>query len=135
MLLVQGKNGGKAFKRGVEYHITNLVACYFLQFDILIDLDSAESLKQLCIHLRNSLHNRGINVNEILDELKKLVISDISPLLDDSTREGLARFLSNYLNQVECLLHIIRACRQIDFNEYLAALDQQCKYFFVFLLL
>ena len=50
--------------------------------------------------------------------------------MDDSTREGLARFLSNYLNQVECLLHIIRACRQIDFNEYLAALDQQCKYFF-----
>ena len=83
--------GGKAFKRGAEYHIINLVACYFLQFDILIDLDSAESLKQLCIHLRNSLHNRDINVNEIFDELKKLVISDISPLLDDSTREGLAK--------------------------------------------
>ena len=48
--------GGKTFKRGVEYHI-KLVACYFLQFDIWTDLDSAESLKQLCIHLRNCLQS------------------------------------------------------------------------------
>ena len=34
------------------------------------------------------------------------------------------------MNQVECLLNIICACRQINFDEYLAALDQQCKYFF-----
>ena len=34
------------------------------------------------------------------------------------------------MNQVEYLLNIIRACRQINFDEYLAALDQQCKYFF-----
>ena len=34
------------------------------------------------------------------------------------------------MKQVECLLNIIRACRQINFNEYLAALDQQCMYFF-----
>ena len=36
----------------------------------------------------------------------------------------------NYVRQVEYLLHLIRACRQGDWEEYLAALDDQVKYFF-----
>ena len=35
-----------------------------------------------------------------------------------------------YTQQVECLLNIIRACRQGDWEEYLATLDKQIKYFF-----
>ena len=43
---------------------------------------------------------------------------------------GLAKFLANYMKQVQCLLHIISACRQGDWEGYLAALDEQIKYFF-----
>jgi len=39
-------------------------------------------------------------------------------------------FFVTYTQQVECLLNIIRACRQGDWEEYLAAHDKQIKYFF-----
>ena len=42
----------------------------------------------------------------------------------------LGQFLTNYMKQVEALLHIISACRQGDWEAYLAALDDQIKYFF-----
>ena len=121
--------GGKAFKRGVEYHI-NLLACYFLQFDTIVETNSVKPLKELCINLRDGLHNCDVNVNEIFHELKKYFIENIKDLLDNRACVGLSVFKNNYMNQVECLLNITRACRQINFDEYLAALDQQCRYFF-----
>ena len=42
----------------------------------------------------------------------------------------LAQFLMNYIEQVQCLLHIISACCQGDWEGYLAALDNQIQYFF-----
>jgi len=42
----------------------------------------------------------------------------------------LASFFNQYLDQVEALLEIIAACRQGDWLAYLAALDNQIKYFF-----
>ena len=42
----------------------------------------------------------------------------------------LAQFLTNYMKQVHYLLHIISACRQGDWEAYLAELDDQIQYFY-----
>ena len=44
--------------------------------------------------------------------------------------EGLPQFLTNYLKQLQCLLHIISTCRRGDWEGYLAAMDAQMHYFF-----
>jgi hypothetical protein len=70
---------GKSFKRGVDYHMANALACY---------------------------------------------------ISDSSNLQIVGTFLVMYTHQVACLLNIIRACRQGNWEEYLAALDKQIKYFF-----
>ena len=40
-----------------------------------------------------------------------------------------AIFLPDYLHQMECFLHIIRTCRQGDWEEYLVVGDEEIKYF------
>ena len=84
--------GGKAFKRGGEYHIINLLACYFLQFDTIVDTNSVKPLKELCINLRDGLHNCDVNVNEIFHELKKKFIENIKDLLNNRACVGLSVF-------------------------------------------
>ena len=42
----------------------------------------------------------------------------------------LAQFLTNYMKQVQCLLHIISAWCQGDWEAYLAALVDQIQYFY-----
>ena len=42
----------------------------------------------------------------------------------------MAQFLCNYMKQVESLLRLIRRCRQGEFELYLAALEEQVKYYF-----
>ena len=58
--------GGKAFKRGVEHHVINLLSIYYLQFDAVIADDSAsDELRIKSVKLRDSLHRRDENINDI----------------------------------------------------------------------
>ena len=50
--------------------------------------------------------------------------------MDNEGAGELAIFFNQYLKQVEALLMIIAACRQGYWMSYLAALDNQIKYFF-----
>ena len=57
---------------------------------------------------------------------------DYFPQIEEMTTVGtgeLASFLSSYVTQVEALLHLIHATRQNDWKGFLAALDEQIKYF------
>ena len=49
---------------------------------------------------------------------------------EEQEREDLAKFLIEYLKQVDNLLQLIHACRSGDWEGYLAALECLIKYFF-----
>ena len=76
------------------------------------------------------MHNRDDEINDIFKEIKDDYTTNICKALRNKPVTGLGFFLSNYTKQIETLLHIIRSCRQSNFIEFLAALDEQCKYFF-----
>ena len=57
---------------------------------------------------------------------------DYFPQIEELTTVGtgeLASFLSSYVTHIEALLHLICATRHSDWKGFLAALDEQIKYF------
>ncbi len=121
---------GKAFKRGIEYHIMNALACYYLKYEQMIDIVHPETLVEKCSHLRRCLHARDEDSGDVFEDVCAHYSREIDNQMTEQQTGDLGKFLTNYLHQVECLLHLIRACRQGDWEEYLAALDEQIKYFF-----
>jgi len=122
--------GGKAFKRGVEYHTVNALACYKLRFQQLSSTSPTGPITEKCQQLREGLHNRDRRSVDVFDDICEQYSEIIEPAMTRSDTNELGTFLVTYTQQVECLLNIIRACRQGDWEEYLAALDKQIKYFF-----
>ena len=57
-------------------------------------------------------------------------LTNVKPHEQNDKPGGFAQYLLQYLNQVECLLNIISACRSNDWLGYLKAIDKQLKYFF-----
>ena len=77
----------------------------------------------------DALHLRDpdmVNIYANLEEYWTVHIEEI----DNEGAGELAIFSNQYLKQVEALLIIIAASRQGDYLAYLAALDNQIKYFF-----
>ena len=62
--------------------------------------------------------------------LQSSYTENVKPLEDESNLGELAQFLMKYLEQVESLLQLISACRSGDWEGYLAALENNIKYFF-----
>jgi len=122
--------GGKAFKRGVEYHMVNALACYKLRFQQISSTSPTGPLTEKCQQLREGLHNRDRKSVDVFDDICEQYSQSIEPAMTCSDGSEVGTFLVTYTQQVECLLNIIRACRQGDWEEYLAALDKQIKYFF-----
>ena len=56
---------GKWFKRGVEFHITNIMACYDLIFQASSQQEGVEAVMLKCHELRNQLHRRQDGVKEV----------------------------------------------------------------------
>ena len=129
---LRGIYTGKAFKRGVEYHLMNALACFFLLFDAVLGNMSPDTpLQKQCMELKTNLHHRSVeNVTDIYDDLASHYADQIEGKVTGMDAGGLAQFLTNYMKQVQCLLHIISTCRQGDWEGYLAALDDQIHYFF-----
>ena len=122
--------GGKAFKRGVEYHTVNALACYKFRFEQLSSANPIGPLTEQCQQLREGLHNRDRACVDVFNDICGHYSESIEHVLTCSDGSEVGMFLVTYTQQVECLLNIIRACRQGDWEEYLAALDRQIKYFF-----
>ncbi|MES9884227.1 MAG: TCR domain-containing protein [Sedimenticola sp.] len=123
--------GGKAFKRGVEYHLVNALAIYYLKYDHVLCTMEQEHITQKCKALRDSLHKRDVDdYVRIFGDICSYFSQHIEGNHDSEPEGEEAKFLMNYLSQVECLLHLIRSSRQGDLDELILALDEQVKYYF-----
>ena len=116
---------GKQYKRGLEFHITNALACYELIFEAL---DLAENVSDKCLHLKQMLHSKATNCDSVAEEISTSLPRE---KMETITASGeLGKFLKNYVTQVEALLHLVRATRQCDWSLFLSALEEQVKYYF-----
>ena len=127
---LRGIFGGKVYKRGTEYHITNCLAIMMMRFDAIQAKLPPGPLQTQCNALRTALHKRSEEIGAIFDEVQTSYTETIKPLENEDHPGELAQFLVNYLEQVESLLQLISACRAGNWEQYLAALENLIKYFF-----
>ena len=127
---LRGIYGGKAFKRGMEYHIINALAIMMMKYDAILSETQSESLHEQCVQLKEALHERDPAVADIFGDIETYYTAEIQGKEEIQEKGELAQFLDQYLEQVDSLLQLVSACRQGDWEGYLAALDNQVKYFF-----
>ena len=77
-----------------------------------------------------TLHEHCSDMTEIYDDIQTWYSENLKPLEKDGREKDVAHFLLQYLEQVESLLHLISSCRSGDWEGYLAALENNIKYFF-----
>ena len=127
---LRGIYGGKAYKRGIEYHITNSLAILMMKFDDISDSLPPGPLRAQCSALKNALHQRSPAMVGEYNKLQSAYLENVKPLEEEKNLGELAQFLMQYLEQVESLMQLISACRSGDWEGYLAALENNIKYFF-----
>ena len=71
---LRGIYGGKAYKRGVEYHIVNSLAIIMMRFDAISSDIPSESLRYQCDSLKKALHQRSPNMVEVYNNLQSTFI-------------------------------------------------------------
>ena len=128
---IRGIYSGKAFKRGVEYHIVNFMAILFLQFEALIDTMEPD-MQQKCVKLKECLHTRSTDIHTAYREVSAAFADNVKEILEKIPDGELARWMKSYTQEVDVLLRIIKGCREGAHEEYLMALNDQVKYFFQF---
>jgi hypothetical protein len=127
---LRGIYSGKAYKRGVEYHITTSLAIMMMRFDTIFSAHLPENLCVQCGAFKKALHQCSPEMIEIYDNIQSWYSANIKPHEDKEDNRDFAQFLMQYLEQVDSLLHIINACRSGDWEGYFAALENVIKYFF-----
>ena len=127
---LRGIYGGKAYKRGVEYHITNSLAILMMRFDDISESLQSGPLRAHCNALKDALHQRSSDMVDKYNTLQSAYREKVEPLEEERGLGELSQFLMQYLEQVESLLQLISACRTGDWEGYLAALENNIKYFF-----
>lgn len=127
---LRGIFGGKAYKRGIEYHITTSLAIMMLQFDAILSTIQKGQVQIKCIALKDKLHERNPEMAKTFEEIQSWYAGNIKPCEDDKGIGEFAQFLLQYLGQVEILLHLISCCRSGDWEGYLVSLENIIKYFF-----
>ena len=130
---LRGIYSGKAYKRGVEYHITTSLALLMMRFDHLFTtLPANEDIPRVqCASFREALHERSPEMVSIYDDIHSWYSEKIKPQeREDQGLKDLSRFMIEYLKQVDNLLELIHACRSGDWEGYLAALEYLIRYFF-----
>ena len=119
--------GGKAYKRGIEFHITLFLAVVMMKLDAIDGLAN-DGIIAKCSALREALHDRSPNVMEIYEEVSTWHSQHL--LSSDPHSSEMAKFLDQYLEQINSLLHLIHACRSADWEAFLAALQNNIRFFF-----
>ena len=67
---LRGIFGGKAYKRGLEYHITTSLAIMMLQFDEVLSIKAKDPVHTQCIALKDKLHNRNPDMVETFENIQ-----------------------------------------------------------------
>ena len=62
--------GGKAYKRGIEYHITTSLAIMLMLFDASAKDALPESIRTQCETLRRTLHEGSPDTNFIFENIQ-----------------------------------------------------------------
>ena len=120
---------GKHYKRGVDYHITAGLSILMMMYDSILSDENVTTITEDCSSFKQSLHNRAPEMNTNYDKVENWYNENVKPHeLKDFT--DMSRFLVQYLQQVDCLLQLISACRSGDFLGYVAALEDNINYFF-----
>ena len=127
---LRGIYSGKAYKRAIEYHITNCLAILMCRFDDISHSLQTEPLRAQCCDLKNALHQSSPDIVDMYNNLQSSYAKNVKPLEEGKNIGELAQFFMQYLEQVESLLQLISACRLGDWESYLAALENNVKYFF-----
>ena len=94
---LRGIYGGKAYKRGVEYHVTNSLAIMMMKFDAIASANPAGPFHVQCTALKKALHERSSNMVEIFNET--LCTRNISSHMRMKTRESSHSFSHCILNR------------------------------------
>ena len=111
---------GKAYKRGMEYHLTQVLAIMFLKFDaIFLRVPSPELV-----------HNNQDDILSVYNQLIKEMQPVLKEMKSTSNQSGIAEFLTAYTDQVYNLLQVIECCRLADFEGFLTNLDCSIRYLF-----
>ena len=126
---LRGIFGGKAYKRGLEYHITTCLAILQMLFDFTSHTSELEDVKRNCSALLDALHSRDPGMVGMFETVQNFYIINIKPREAQIAGE-LTKFLFAYVDQVENLLQFVSACRAGNWEEYLAALESMVKYFY-----
>ena len=100
---------------------------------VMMKLDATDGLADdgiiaKCSSLREALHHRSPNVMEIYEEISTWQSQHLLP--SDPHSSEMAKFLDQYMEQVNSLLNLIRACRSADWEGFLAALENNIRFFF-----
>ncbi len=66
------------------------------------------------------------------EEVMAAYVENVKDKLEKEPEGELAAWQHAYMQQVEALLRIIKACRESNHEEYLASLSDQVKYIFQF---
>lgn len=83
------------------------------------------------VKLKQTLLKRDPKMVGIFEDIQSYYTAEIQ---EKEMEQGFgvpAQFLNQYFEQIESLLQLISVCRQGDWEAYLAALENQIKYFFV----
>ena len=119
---------GRHLRGGVEYHLINALACIFLKLDaVLEEIPLGSPLQKQCEELKSSLLQHIGNITNTYNNLAFLQADQTEPKVTDMDVGEPIQFLSNYMKQVQCLLHIISACHHGDWVAYLAAVNNQIE--------
>ena len=127
---LHGIFSGKAYKRGLEYHITTCLAILMLRVDSIVSKLQKEQIEVQSSALKDKLQERKPEMAEIFKDIRLWYTANVKPQENDKEIGELAQFLTEYLHQVESLLHLISACHAGDWEGYLASLENLMKYFF-----
>lgn len=99
-----------------------------LKFDTISSSLPQTPLRASCTALKKALYDRSPDIVELFDDIQSKYSATF--MLIDEDMGDLAIFLTQYLEQVDSLLHLTSACHFGDWEGYLAVLENMIKYFF-----
>ena len=95
---LRGIYGGKAYKRGIEYHITTCLAILMMLFDANAKEPLPDLLRTQCDSLQKALHERSPDANVIFENIQTWYTENIK--LNERENAGeQAQFMLEYLEQ------------------------------------
>ena len=81
-----------------------------LRFDSIVSKLSKEQIQVQSSALRDKLHERKPKMVEIFKDIQLWYTAHVKPQKNDQDIGEFANFMTEYLQQVESLLHLVSSC-------------------------